>query len=66
MALLILIDPLSLLSDSFWLSILAVASLILWYQYFPLSRFLNDEYRKKSQNLTACGYRFCTYKSAFG
>ncbi|HDL3856278.1 TPA: ComEC/Rec2 family competence protein, partial [Mannheimia haemolytica] len=46
-ALLILIDPLSLLSDSFWLSILAVASLILWYQYFPLSRFLNDEYRKK-------------------
>lgn len=46
-ALLILIDPLSLLSDSFWLSILAVANLILWYQYFPLGRFLNDEYSKK-------------------
>lgn len=35
-SLLILIDPISLLSDSFWLSILAVATLIFWYQYFPL------------------------------
>lgn len=46
-ALLIVIDPLSLLSDSFWLSILAVASLILWYQFFPLNRFISDETRKK-------------------
>lgn len=35
-ALLLFIDPLYLLSDSFWLSILAVASLIFWYQHFPL------------------------------
>lgn len=37
--LLILLDPLSLLSDSFWLSILAVASLIFWYRYFPIQAF---------------------------
>lgn len=37
-AILLVIDPLSVLSDSFWLSILAVASLILWYRYFPLAR----------------------------
>ncbi|MFS2224968.1 ComEC family protein [Pantoea sp. B65] len=30
------IDPLTILSDSFWLSALAVAALILWYQWFPL------------------------------
>ncbi|MEG9475668.1 DNA internalization-related competence protein ComEC/Rec2 [Mannheimia indoligenes] len=46
-ALLVVIDPLSLLSDSFWLSVLAVASLILWYQVFPLSRFISDGTRKK-------------------
>lgn len=38
-ALLVVLDPLALLSDSFWLSILAVASLIFWYQYFPFARF---------------------------
>lgn len=38
-ALLLLLDPLSVLSDSFWLSILAVLSLILWYRYFPLAKF---------------------------
>lgn len=37
--LLILIDPFCLLSESFWLSILAVAGLIFWYRYFPLSHF---------------------------
>ncbi|MEC5320284.1 ComEC family protein [Brenneria populi subsp. brevivirga] len=29
-------DPLSVLSDSFWLSCLAVASLIFWFQWAPL------------------------------
>lgn len=32
----LLYDPLSVLSDSFWLSVLAVAALIFWYQWVPL------------------------------
>lgn len=36
-AVLLLLDPLAILSESFWLSILAVASLIVWYRHFPLS-----------------------------
>ena len=36
-ALLIFIDPLMLLSTSFWLSVGAVTCLIVWYQCFPLS-----------------------------
>ena len=36
-ALLIFIDPLILLSTSFWLSVGAVTCLIVWYQCFPLS-----------------------------
>ncbi|QLB21464.1 DNA internalization-related competence protein ComEC/Rec2 [Vespertiliibacter pulmonis] len=44
-ALLLLFDPMSLLSDSFWLSILAVASLILWYHYFPFRSFLPEKYK---------------------
>nr|WP_311463229.1 DNA internalization-related competence protein ComEC/Rec2 [uncultured Aggregatibacter sp.] len=36
-ALLIFIDPLILLSTSFWLSVGAVICLIIWYQCFPLS-----------------------------
>ncbi|MCG8709040.1 ComEC family protein [Brenneria sp. 4F2] len=35
-ALISLCDPLSVLSDSFWLSCLAVASLIFWFQWAPL------------------------------
>ncbi|WP_150538777.1 DNA internalization-related competence protein ComEC/Rec2 [Actinobacillus vicugnae] len=35
-ALLLILDPVTILSDSFWLSILAVLSLIIWYRYFPL------------------------------
>ncbi|WP_418230262.1 ComEC family protein [Buttiauxella izardii] len=31
-------DPLTVLSDSFWLSVLAVAALIFWYQWMPLPR----------------------------
>lgn len=35
-ALILMCDPLGVLSDSFWLSCLAVASLIFWYQWAPL------------------------------
>ncbi|WP_246494814.1 ComEC family protein [Brenneria izadpanahii] len=35
-ALILAFDPLSVLSDSFWLSCLAVASLIFWFQWAPL------------------------------
>ncbi|MEE3649571.1 MULTISPECIES: ComEC family protein [unclassified Brenneria] len=35
-ALILVCDPLSVLSDSFWLSCLAVASLIFWFQWAPL------------------------------
>lgn len=38
-SLLILLNPLSLISDSFWLSILAVLGLIIWYQFFPLKKW---------------------------
>ncbi|OOR99309.1 DNA internalization-related competence protein ComEC/Rec2 [Haemophilus paracuniculus] len=38
-AVLLLFDPLAILSESFWLSILAVASLIFWYRYFSLSQW---------------------------
>lgn len=38
-ALLLVFEPVAILSDSFWLSILAVLSLILWYRYFPLAQF---------------------------
>lgn len=47
-SLLIVFDPFSLLSDSFWLSILAVAALIFWYRYFPL----NDFYQAKNIMIT--------------
>lgn len=47
-ALLLLFEPISLLSDSFWLSILAVASLILWYRHFPFRHFLPEKYKKIS------------------
>lgn len=40
-ALLLVLEPLSLLSDSFWLSVSAVAVLIVWYQFFPLSAWLS-------------------------
>ncbi|WP_255562105.1 DNA internalization-related competence protein ComEC/Rec2 [Rahnella sp. PD12R] len=35
-ALLLITDPMNLLSDSFWLSCFAVASLVFWYQWMPL------------------------------
>ncbi|WP_416153010.1 DNA internalization-related competence protein ComEC/Rec2, partial [Serratia proteamaculans] len=36
-ALILICDPLSVLSDSFWLSVLAVACLIFWFEWAPLS-----------------------------
>ncbi|MGB7800313.1 ComEC family protein [Buttiauxella sp.] len=36
-------DPLTVLSDSFWLSVLAVASLIFWYQWMPLPQLIAGE-----------------------
>lgn len=38
---LLLIDPLMILSESFWLSAVAVAALIAWYQWFPLPESWN-------------------------
>lgn len=35
-SLLLLFEPLSVLSDSFWLSVLAVAALIFWFEWVPL------------------------------
>lgn len=37
-AAIVLIDPLSVLSDSLWLSAFAVATLIFWYQWVPVPR----------------------------
>ncbi|MBS9783533.1 MAG: DNA internalization-related competence protein ComEC/Rec2, partial [Pasteurella sp.] len=39
-ALLMICNPITLLSSSFWLSILAVLCLIIWYRYFPLKQIL--------------------------
>ncbi|MFU2316739.1 ComEC family protein [Rahnella sp. PCH160] len=44
-ALLLVTDPMNLLSDSFWLSCLAVASLVFWFQWVPLpARFQHRGY----------------------
>jgi len=44
-ATLLLMDPMSILSDSFWLSCLAVAALIFWFQWAPLpARFTRHGY----------------------
>lgn len=40
-ALILFFDPLSVLSDSLWLSALAVAGLLLWFHFFPLPRRFN-------------------------
>lgn len=40
-AVIVFFDPLSMLSDSLWLSAVAVAGLLFWYQWFPLpARFM--------------------------
>ncbi|MDP8036267.1 DNA internalization-related competence protein ComEC/Rec2 [Pasteurella atlantica] len=48
---LLICNPIALLSSSFWLSILAVLCLIIWYRYFPLKKILevlpfNDKWLK--------------------
>lgn len=44
-ALLLILDPLTVLSESFWLSTLAVAMLLIWYHWFPLSRRFRHQRR---------------------
>lgn len=39
------LDPLTILSESFWLSSLAVAMLIAWFQWYPLSARFNKRWR---------------------
>jgi competence protein ComEC len=39
--LILLSDPLAVLSDSFWLSVLAVAALIFWFEWAPLPQRFN-------------------------
>ncbi|WP_373766473.1 DNA internalization-related competence protein ComEC/Rec2 [Glaesserella sp.] len=46
-ALLLILDPTTLLSDSFWLSVLAVASLIFWYRFFPFHQWIRFDFCKK-------------------
>lgn len=40
-ALILFFDPFSVLSDSLWLSALAVAGLLVWFHFFPLPRRFN-------------------------
>lgn len=40
--LILLSDPLAVLSDSFWLSVLAVAALIFWFEWAPLLQRFNS------------------------
>ncbi len=52
-AILLICDPFTILSSSFWLSILSVMSIIIWYQYFPLKQILgsflfNEKWLKNS------------------
>lgn len=42
---LLFIDPLTILSDSFWLSVIAVAALLFWYQWFPLPAYFSEKKR---------------------
>ncbi|MFI8418241.1 ComEC family protein [Serratia sp. NPDC078593] len=44
-SLLLLSDPLAILSDSFWLSALAVAALIFWFEWAPLPARFNTAWR---------------------
>ncbi|MCD1126789.1 DNA internalization-related competence protein ComEC/Rec2 [Jinshanibacter sp. LJY008] len=43
--LLLIFDPLMILSDSLWLSCLAVAGLIFWFQWVPLPNWITFRYR---------------------
>jgi competence protein ComEC len=44
-AILLILDPLMVLSDSLWLSCLAVAGLIFWFQWVPLPRWIAPRFR---------------------
>lgn len=44
-ALLLIIDPLNILSDSFWLSCFAVAALVFWFQWVPLPGYVGRSWR---------------------
>lgn len=44
-ALLLMSDPMSILSDSFWLSCFAVAALIFWFQWAPLPKRVGHSWR---------------------
>lgn len=44
-ALLLVAEPLTVLSDSFWLSVLAVGMLLVWYHWFPLPAALRHQRR---------------------
>lgn len=44
-------DPLAVLSDSLWLSVLAVAALIFWFQWVPLPRVSVSPVRKVVRGL---------------
>ncbi|MGK3140841.1 DNA internalization-related competence protein ComEC/Rec2 [Pantoea sp. C2G6] len=45
MAVLLVAEPLTVLSDSFWLSVLAVGMLLVWYHWFPLPAALRHRRR---------------------
>nr|WP_279573726.1 DNA internalization-related competence protein ComEC/Rec2 [Volucribacter amazonae] len=62
-AILLIVDPLMLLSASFWLSVGAVACLILWYQLFPLWIF---EWRGKAFTDLASQYLWGIIHLQFG
>lgn len=44
-ALIVISDPMSILSDSFWLSCFAVAALIFWFQWAPLPQRVGHSWR---------------------
>lgn len=52
---LLLFEPLMVLSDSFWLSVGAVMSLMIWYQFVPFSAF---QWRGKPVNHISRLYRY--------
>lgn len=56
-ALLLVTDPLTVLSDSFWLSVLAVGMLLVWYHWFPLPR-------RSVSNGAGFRYNCCIYRRA--
>lgn len=54
---LLLLDPLSVLSGSFWLSVSAVGSLMLWYHFFPFY-FFYKKINTEKLSLTLKSFHF--------